>query len=160
MDPSKYNLYHFFEKNLTRSDVDEPCKSFGYSTYDSTETHGFGHVKMTLDLYNLPKEVEVVVEAADTPCCQGGCKEQGLEKYWSIAKSKTGVPHCGECCMDPSKYNLYHLFEKNLTRSDADEPCKNFGYSTYESTETHGFGPVKMTLDLYNLPGTTADIVV
>merc|ERR1711865_662792 len=151
MDPSKYSLYHIFEKNLTKSDSDTPCSDFGFTTYDSTDTWGFGPVKMTLDLYNLPAEEETV-EAEAEPCCQGKCAEAGLEKYWSIAKSMTGVQHCGEGCMDPSKYSLYHIFEKNLTKSDSDTPCSDFGFTTYDSTDTHGFGPVKMTLDLYNLP--------
>ena len=54
--------------------------------------------------------------------------------------------------MDPSKYNLFHFFEKNLTKSESDSPCKGFGYTKYDSTVTHGFGPVSMTLDLYDLP--------
>lgn len=87
------------------------------------------------------------------PCCQGKCTNAGEEKYWSIAKGILGQTHCGECCMDPSKYNLYHFFEKNLTKSQSDNPCKGFGFTKYDSTVTHGFGPVKMTLDLYDLPG-------
>merc|ERR1740130_1343162 len=150
MDPSKYNLYHFFEKNLTKSAVASPCESFGYTKYDSTVTHGFGPVKMTLDLYDQPAVTKE--EAAAPPCCEGACKTAGEEKYWSIAKGIFGKPHCGECCMDPSKYNLYHFFEKNLTKSAVASPCESFGYTKYDSTVTHGFGPVKMTLDLYNKP--------
>jgi len=97
-----------------------------------------------------PKEV---VEVAESPCCQGACKVAGEEKYYSVAKSLFGTKHCGECCMNPSKYNLYHIFEKNLTKADNDSPCaKTFGYTKYDSTATHGFGPVKMTLDLYDMP--------
>merc|ERR1719456_324363 len=150
MNPKDYKLYHFFEANLTKSELGEysPCVSFGYTKYDSTPTHGFGPVKMTLDLYDLPK-----VEAEPTtPCCQGKCKEPGMEKYWSIAKSMFGTPHCGESCMNPKDYKLYHFFEANLTKSEVDSPCVSFGYTKYDSTPTHGFGPVKMTLDLYDLP--------
>merc|ERR1719263_1396746 len=107
---------------------------------------------MTLDLYDLPKASEPVLETVQKPCCEGRCTEPGQEKYWSIAKSLFGTPHCGECCMDPKKYNLYHFFEKNLTKSETDTPCESFGYTKYDSTVTHGFGPVKMTLDLYDLP--------
>ena len=92
------------------------------------------------------------LESAAEPCCVGACTVAGEEKYWSIAKSLFGTEHCGECCLNPSKYNEYHLFEKNLTHSDSDSPCKGFGYTKYDSTPTHGFGPVKMTLDLYDLP--------
>jgi hypothetical protein len=56
LDPKKYNLFHRFESNLTKADNDEPCKGFGYTKYDSTDTHGFGPVSVTLDLYDLPKE--------------------------------------------------------------------------------------------------------
>merc|ERR1712072_463207 len=89
---------------------------------------------------------------AQQPCCQGACQTAGLEKYYSVAKSMTGVEHCGECCMDPKKYKLYHFFEKNLTKATDDSPCKGFGFTKYDSTVTHGFGPVKMTLDLYDKP--------
>lgn len=58
------------------------------------------------------------------PCCQGACKTPGQAKYWSIAKGILGTKHCGECCMDPKDYKLYHLFEKNLTKSDVDSPCE------------------------------------
>lgn len=60
--------------------------------------------------------------------------------------------HCGECCMDPSKYSTYHIFEKNLTKATTDSPCSAFGFTLYDSTVTHGFGPIKMTLDLYDKP--------
>jgi len=156
MDPSKYKLYHFFEKNLTKSTTDSPCEGFGYTKYDSTVTHGFGPVKMTLDLYDLPATPMVEEEA----CCQGACKENGEEKYWNIAESMGGTKHCGECCMDPSKYKLYHIFEKILTKSTTDSPCEGFGYTKYVSTVTRGSEPVDMTLDLYDLPQTNLLIVI
>jgi len=94
-----------------------------------------------------------LVAVEDTPCCVGACKVAGEEKYYSVAQSIFGTKHCGECCMNPKNYNLYHIFEKNLTHADNDSPCaKTFGYTKYDSTATHGFGPVKMTLDLYDLP--------
>jgi len=301
MDPKKYSLYHFFEKNLTKSNRPAPCRAFGFPVYDSTVTHGFGPVQMTLDLYNAPSDAvakhtwkwdvtvdvfegalagffdssefrdlkscandtvsaydeikaaidnieqktgssveqgikdlgaaltnlkdglatckaaeaeiesfvkvieqfkspaqfayhvgkdllvngkdiyseittavsdwksesyrdagiqiglalnkllvgETAVEAA--PCCEGGCDVAGEQKYYSLAQGIFGTKHCGECCMDPKKYNLYHFFEKNLTKANRPSPCHAFGYSKYDSTVTHGFGPVKMTLDLYDL---------
>jgi len=89
---------------------------------------------------------------ATPPCCEGACTTAGEEKYWSIASGIFGKKHCGECCMDPKKYNLFHFFEKNLTKSATDSPCEGFGYTKYDSTVTHGFGPVSMTLDLYDAP--------
>merc|ERR1711934_25033 len=91
----------------------------------------------------------------DQPCCQGKCTTAGEEKYWSIAKGILGETHCGECCMNPKDYNLYHFFEKNLTHSAVDSPCESFGFTKYDSTVTHGFGPVSMTLDLYDKPANT-----
>merc|ERR1711918_121341 len=89
----------------------------------------------------------------EDPCCVGQCDATaGLEKYWSIASSIFGTKHCGECCMSPSDYKLYHFFESNLTKSDVDYPCKSFGFTKYDLTTTHGFGPISMTLDLYNEP--------
>eukprot|EP00658_Telonema_sp_P-2_P010090 TRINITY_DN137_c0_g1_i2.p1 TRINITY_DN137_c0_g1~~TRINITY_DN137_c0_g1_i2.p1 ORF type:complete len:161 (-),score=44.23 TRINITY_DN137_c0_g1_i2:214-696(-) len=93
----------------------------------------------------------------DEPCCQGPCKIPGQAKYWSLATGIIGTKHCGESCMDPKDYPLYHFFEKNLTKSDNMYPCKEFGYTKYDSTPTHGFGPVKMTLDLYDLPDAIAN---
>ena len=84
-------------------------------------------------------------------CCVGACKPP-LEKYYSIAKDLFGHVNCGECCMDPKDYKLYHFFEKNLTKANDDFFCKHQGYTEYESTPTHGFGPIKMTLDLYKKP--------
>ena len=98
----------------------------------------------------LTAQALAVIETS--PCCQGACKVPGEEKYWSLAKSWFGTKHCGECCMDPKKYPLYHFFEKNLTKSMTDNPCSEFGYTKYDSTDTHGAGPIKMTLDLYDLP--------
>jgi hypothetical protein len=54
--------------------------------------------------------------------------------------------------MDPKDYKLYHLFEPNLTKSETVSPCLGFGFTKYDSTVTHGVWPVKMTLDLYDLP--------
>jgi hypothetical protein len=42
--------------------------------------------------------------AAVQPCCEGTCTAAGQAKYYSIAKDLGGQTHCGECCMDPSKY--------------------------------------------------------
>jgi hypothetical protein len=92
--------------------------------------------------------------SADEPCCKT-C-EAPLEKYHSV-----DVPHgfCGEACMDPSKFNIYKIFEKNLTKSDSDTPCAEqftptgTHYTEYSETVTHGVpGLLAVTLDLYG-PG-------
>merc|ERR1711871_1941142 len=102
--------------------------------------------------FTKPFETSPTTAVAAKPCCRGTCSEPGMKKYWSIAHGLFGTKHCGECCMDPKKYNLYHFFEKNLTLSDQPSPCHAFGFSKYDSTVAHGFGPIKMTLDLYDLP--------
>jgi len=104
-----------------------------------------------------PDKVEITSETK--PCCEGHCVDSSKAKYYSVAKSMSGKKHCGECCMNPKKYNLFHFFEKNLTKADNDSPCKVFGYTVYDSTDTHGFGPVSMTLDLYNQPVRDAIVV-
>jgi len=90
----------------------------------------------------------VMGEAAeDDMCCSGACTVEGEEKYYSI---DTIHNMCGECCMNPDDYRKYHLFEPGLTKADNDSPCGPLGFHTYDSTVTHGFGNIKMTLDLYD----------
>jgi len=92
--------------------------------------------------------------SADEPCCTS-C-EAPLEKYYSV-----DVSHgfCGEACMDPSKFNIYKIFEKNLTKADSNTPCSEqftpvgTHYTEYSETVTHGVpGLLAVTLDLYG-PG-------
>ena len=78
------------------------------------------------------------------PCCLS-CTAP-LEKYHSVDHV---MNNCGEACMDPSKYWLYKLFEPGLEKSDTNTPCADRNYDDYKNTPTHGFGPIKMTLDLY-----------
>ena len=78
------------------------------------------------------------------PCCLS-CTVP-LEKYHSVDHI---MNNCGEACMDPSKFWLYKLFEPGLEKSQTETPCADRKYDDYKGTPTHGFGPVKMTLDLY-----------
>jgi len=132
------------------------CASQGYTVVNSTTTKSvpiIGDIKITE--YTKPPAVTLEAE----PCCQHMCKDPAEAKYYSLAKSLLGTRHCGECCMDPRQYPLYHHFEANLTKADNDSPCKTFGYTKYDSTVTHGFWKVKMTLDLYDLP-EEQDVIV
>jgi len=99
-------------------------------------------------------ETPVKLAESTTPCCDKTC-ELPLVKYFS-----TDAPHgfCGEACMDPKKFNIYHKFEANLTRATAgDHPCSQQRtpdntkhFTDYFSTVTHGFpGVLTVTLDLY-----------
>jgi hypothetical protein len=96
----------------------------------------------------------VLASASAAEHCCGTCNATaGLEKYFSVAEPLLSKKqNCGECCMDPKDYNEFHLFEKNLTKATTNTPCGDFGFTDYLSTDTHGFGPVKMTLDMYTFP--------
>ncbi|GMH89122.1 hypothetical protein TL16_g11359 [Triparma laevis f. inornata] len=85
----------------------------------------------------------------DEPCCVDACTVEGEEKYYSI---DTRHDLCGECCMNPSDFDLYKKFEKGLEKApDGDDsPCTGFGYPKYTETVTHGAFNIKMTLDLYD----------
>ncbi len=80
----------------------------------------------------------------DNKCCEN-CPE-GTDKYYSIPLFQHN--RCGESCIDPNDYNKYHLFEPKLTKADSNTPCLDKGY-TYYTSEQHGFGPVKISVDLF-----------
>ncbi len=80
-------------------------------------------------------------------CCE--VCSNGLSKYYSIAKDIKGNTNCGECCMDPADYELYLKFEPNLLPANVTDLCYEYGFPNYIETETHGAGPIKMTLDMY-----------
>ena len=86
--------------------------------------------------------------ASDEKCCVE-CTVEGEIKYYSIDKI---FDRCGECCMNPDKYWIYHIFESGLTEADVDHPCEELGYTEYEKTETHGAMGITMTLDKYKKP--------
>lgn len=89
-------------------------------------------------------------------CCNTCDTSAGLEKYFSVASPLfSKKKNCGECCINPKDYNTYHLFEKNLTKATTNTPCADFGITEYLETETHGFGPLKVTLDMYTFPTQT-----
>jgi len=161
MEDKYYGLYHIFESGLKKATSNTMCADLGYTAYESTVTHGFGPIKMTLDLYNpTPKEGEAKPVATETsimsatetaeaqPCCNVCSDPQN--KYYSIALGKNGDKHCGESCIQDKYYGLFHLLEKDLLKAESANPCKDHGYGVYSTTVTHGFGPIKVTLDLYN----------
>ena len=90
----------------------------------------------------------VSVVVSDERCCVE-CTVEGEIKYYSI---DTLWDRCGECCMNPDKYWIYHIFESGLTEAEVDNPCEQFGYTEYEKTETHGAMGNTMTLDKYKKP--------
>ena len=88
------------------------------------------------------------VVASEEMCCVECTREDEI-KYYSIDKL---FDRCGECCMNPDKYWIYHIFEPGLTEAKVDHPCEEFGYTEYEKTETHGAMGITMTLDKYKKP--------
>jgi len=117
MDPKKYKLYHFFEKNLTHSAVDSPCESFGFTKYDSTVTHGFGPVKMTLDLYDKP--------ANTTGHCEGNeycCPDAKSCLFPTETSCKDDAAACGkgEVCCPLTKICV-------IPRKPCASPCQDAG---------------------------------
>jgi len=129
------------------------CASQGYTVADGSQTMKvpvLGDITIAKFKKATVDDIWAMTEAEEAPCCQGACKVAGQEKYYSLASGIHGDKHCGECCMDPKHYNLYHFFEKNLTKAEGNSPCSGFGYQKYDSTVTHGVWPVTMTLDLYN----------
>ncbi len=90
------------------------------------------------------------------PCCVA-C-ELPLKKYFSVDHGWGHPPYCGETCLDPSDFDIYHMFEPNLTdASGVPHPCAHQYapngnmYSVYNSTVTHGWpGVLAITLDLYS----------
>ena len=81
-------------------------------------------------------------------CCET-CTVQSTKKYYSIDKI---FNRCGECCIDPDKYWIYHIFEPGLKEATVDHPCYEEGYTVYEKTETHGAMGITVTLDKYKKP--------
>merc|ERR1711871_733732 len=73
----------------------------------------------------------------------------GYAKYYSIADD-SGPWLCGETCIRPSFYWIFHIFEQNLTKAVTNTPCADAGYTVYNSTQTHGGGGLYCTLDLYS----------
>lgn len=88
--------------------------------------------------------VAAVTLASAEPCCR--VCELPKVRYYSVDRSHG---HCGECCLDPKHYSLFHFFESNLTVA-GHQHCADFGYGIYEKTETHGAGPISVELDMYN----------
>eukprot|EP00729_Bicosta_minor_P005693 gene5693-8893_t len=111
---------------------------------------------------------------ADEPCCVGACTVAGEAKYYSV---DTMHDMCGECCMNPKNavrtapchsmgvsntpfvfllvpgWPLVTNFTISLNLDSAlqmESPhAGELNYTLYDSTVTHGAGPIKMTLDLY-----------
>ena len=73
-------------------------------------------------------------------CCIA-CTVVGEEKYYSIDNSH-GM--CGECCMNPSLYNVYKVFEWGLAKDEKDSatPCADRNYTRYMYSPTHGVWPI------------------
>ena len=116
-----------------------------------------------VDVWTLAPKATATAATPDAgPCCAGPCTAPEI-KYYSVDHGFGHAPFCGECCLDPAKFKIYHLFEANLTvATGGPHPCArqltptDTHYSVYNNTVTHGVpGVLAVTLDLYG-PGKTA----
>eukprot|EP00039_Didymoeca_costata_P025071 m.12228 g.12228 ORF g.12228 m.12228 type:complete len:635 (-) comp4620_c0_seq1:37-1941(-) len=90
------------------------------------------------------RRVKTKVTQPEPRCCQT-CTDP-LKKYFSIVPL---LGNCGESCIDPKDYKLYHFFEPNLTLATTPIPCARRGYTNYTHTETHHFGPIHVAVDFF-----------
>merc|ERR1719237_450743 len=97
-----------------------------------------GHVQVAL--YKRPLALRMASTMASSlltssdseQCCQ--VCEPPKVKYYSVDLEHG---HCGECCLDPSHFLVFKLFEPNLTLANG-KTCPDLGFPTYDSTVTHG----------------------
>merc|ERR1711865_594222 len=140
---SKYASYAEKFAGLTEGS----CTAQGYTVADGTQTL---KVPVLGDITIAKFKKATVTELEGEKCCTD-CVAPEV-KYFSV-----DVPHgfCGETCIKPSQYFIFHLFEKNLTIATDNTPCmEQFTptgghYTNYTSTVTHGVPGLKVTLDLY-----------
>jgi len=145
--------YTKYAKLAEKSLADGTCADQGYTIETSTSTKTYpivGDIKVTTYSQGMLETKE-----AETCCVDDACVAPKV-KYYSV-DLKHGF--CGEACMDPAKFGIYKIFEKNLTLSESLNPCSEqftpFGthYTEYNDTVTHGLpGVLTVTLDLYG-PG-------
>jgi len=150
MNPKYYNIYKIFEKGLEFAKSDTPCRDRNYTEYLQTVTHGVWPVTATLDMYNPNSDGNV-----DNRCCES-CSD-GKNKYFSVDKVHG---KCGESCIKDSYFWLYRIFEKGLTKASSNTPCADLKFTKYDETQTHGFGPIKATVDLYNPETPSVDFEI
>jgi len=138
---SKYASYAEKFAGLTEGN----CTAQGYTVADGTQT-----LKVPVLLEGAKFKKATVTELEGEKCCTD-CVAPEV-KYFSV-----DVPHgfCGETCINPNKYFIFKVFERNLTKATDNTPCmEQFTptgghYTNYTSTVTHGVPGLKVTLDLY-----------
>ena len=95
----------------------------------------------------------LVASAAAADMCCSACSGDGINKYYSIDPN---AGHCGESCIPDSKFWLYHIFEKWLTKAENGResfPCQEHGFTDYWQTETHGVPHLLIVaVDFYDKP--------
>jgi hypothetical protein len=92
----------------------------------------------------------LVIAVEPGPCCRTCTLPKAM--YISVVSSE---PFCGQTCIDPKDFNIFHVFEKNLTRDPGGACARQYApdgrfYTVYNTTVTHGVpGILAVTLDLY-----------
>ena len=125
-----------------------------YNKYDN-------EVKEKLNKLGFNKKINEPIEMEQNNCdyslydsniltnnekCCDTCPED-KDKYYSIPILFND--HCGESCISEQDYYKYKLLEPKLTKAKTNTPCLDMGYSAYEKTEEHSFGPINVLVDLY-----------
>ncbi len=128
------NVEDFYKKY--DKDVKERLKELGFNK-KINEPIEMEQKKCDYSLYN-----QII---NDTEKCCDTCPE-GKDKYYSIPL--LSKDHCGESCIEPEHYKEYRILEPMLRKAETNSPCLDKGF-IYENTEQHGFGPVKIAVDLY-----------
>ena len=101
-----------------------------------------------------------VAAANDFNGCCGVCNSDiGEIKAYSIDHI---FNMCGECCIKPSDFWKYKIFELGLTKTDGVDgtPCADAGFTEFKQTDTHGVpGIISMTLDMWKKPAAEDDSI-
>mmetsp|Transcript_26165 Transcript_26165/g.55387 ORF Transcript_26165/g.55387 Transcript_26165/m.55387 type:complete len:346 (+) Transcript_26165:85-1122(+) len=120
------------------------CESEGYIAAKGSKDLevpilGRVHVK----LYKKPNLMDFALDVGSKiagvhsggPCCKV-CALPNV-KYVSV---DTAHGRCGERCMEPKKYWMFKMFDRNLTLATG-LGCRALGFSSYGSTVHHGVPP-------------------
>jgi len=96
MKSSDFLKYKLFEPGLKKATMNNMCDSLNYTEYKETQTHGFGSIKMTVDLYKKHPKVSAATAASAGRCCNSkcnNCMDPAAKPFCTASKD-----HCEEKC--------------------------------------------------------------